>query len=352
VKVAPENKKKEDARVAAIKKAEEGVAAAGKTLPDQQVRWEPYVDVSTEWIPLELEVVRMDGVQKLDKQPDGSLLATGFPEGQQRNGNYQVRAKTNLTGITAFKLELLPHDSLPNNGPGLAPDGNFVLSEFTVQQTAIDKKRPKRREGALTLMKPKVDFTQKDFSPELILKTGNRDKGWAISPDTGYRHELTVELKEPAGQEGGSMFTFNLVQNFQNSGKYLIGRFRILATTSKSVRFGTSQAAIAALNVPAEKRTKEQKELLAAEFANQARTYQDTKKTLAVAKKPLPVDQNLVALEKKLTEAQLPIVLDQKLVQLRRDAELSKGQIANRRLTAAQDLTWALINSPAFLFNY
>lgn len=352
VKVAPENKKKEDARIAAIKKAEEGVAAAGKTLPDQQVRWEPYVDVSTEWIPLDLEVVRMDGVQKLDKQPDGSLLATGFPEGQQRNGNYQVRAKTNLIGITAFKLELLPHDSLPNNGPGLAPDGNFVLSEFTVQQSAIDKKRPKRREGALTLMNPKADFVQKDFSPDLILKTGNRDKGWAVSPDTGYRHELTMQLKEPAGLEDGAMFTFNLVQNFQNSGKYLIGRFRILATTSKTVRFGASQPVIAALNTAVDKRTKEQKDLLATEFANQQRGYQDTKKVLAVAKKPLPIDQNLVALEKKLADAQLPIELDQKLVQLRRDSDLSKSQMANRRLTAAQDLTWALINSPAFLFNY
>ena len=352
VKVAPENKKKADARVAAIAKAEEGVKTAATTLPGQQARWEPYVDVSTEWIPLELEVARADGVAKLEKQPDGSLLATALPESQQKNGNYQVRVKTQLTGITAFKLEVLPHDSLPNNGPGLSPDGNFVLSEFTVQQTAVDQKRPKRREGALTLMNPKADFVQKDFSPTLILKTGNRDKGWAVSPDTGYRHELTLELKEPAGQEGGSMFVFNLVQNFQNSGKYLIGRFRISATTSKSIRFGTSQAVIAALNVPAEKRTKEQKDLLAAEFANQFRTYQDSKKLLAVAKKPLPVDENLVALEKKLTESQLPITLDQKLVQLRRDAELSKGQIANRRLTAAQDLTWALINSPAFLFNY
>jgi hypothetical protein len=352
VKVAPENKKKADARVAAITKAEAGVKTAATTLPAQQERWEPYVDVSTEWIPLELEVARADGVTKLEKQPDGSLLATALPEGQQKNGLYQIRAKTQLAGITAFKLEVLPDDSLPNNGPGLAPDGNFVLSEFTVQQTAIDKKRPKRREGALVLMNPKADFVQKDFAPALILKTGNRDKGWAVSPDTGYRHELTLELKEPAGQEGGSMFTFNLVQNFQNSGKYLIGRFRILATTSKTVRFGTSQAVIAALNAPAEKRTKEQKELLTAEFANQARPYQDTKKVLAVAKKPLPIDENLVALEKKLTESQLPITLDQQLVQLRRDAELSKGQIANRRLTAAQDLTWALINSPAFLFNY
>ena len=32
-------------------------------------------------------------------------------------------------GITAIKLEVLPDERLPSNGPGLAPDGNFVLSE-------------------------------------------------------------------------------------------------------------------------------------------------------------------------------------------------------------------------------
>jgi hypothetical protein len=59
-----------------------------------------------------------------------------------------------------------------------------------------------------------------------------------------------------------------------------------------------------------------------------------------------------VALEAKHLAAQNPIVLDPKLVQLRRDTDLSAVQLGNKRLTAAQDLAWALINSPAFLFNY
>jgi len=38
-------------------------------------------------------------------------------------------------------------------------------------------------------------------------------------------------------------------------------------------------------------------------------------------------------------------------VQLRKDVDLSKHQLEEKRLTAAQDLTWALINTPSFLFN-
>ena len=44
--------------------------------------------------------------------------------------------------------------------------------------------------------------------------------------------------------------------------------------------------------------------------------------------------------------------VDPRLVQLRHDVEMSIQQAATRRLTAAQDIAWALINSPAFLFNH
>ena len=88
------------------------------------------------------------------------------------------------------------------------------------------------------------------------------------------------------------------------------------------------------------------------EFLNQYRDYQGQKRILAAANKPLPVDPALVALEQKYANAQKPIVIDPKLVNLRRDAGLSEQQLGDKRLTAAQDLAWALINSPAFLFNH
>ena len=41
-------------------------------------------------------------------------------------------------------------------------------------------------------------------------------------------------------------------------------------------------------------------------------------------------------------------MLDDKYRELKRAAEL----VSNPRLAAVQDLTWALINSPEFLFNH
>ena len=67
---------------------------------------------------------------------------------------------------------------------------------------------------------------------------------------------------------------------------------------------------------------------------------------------PLPVDPILVKLRDGLAEAGRPLPLDAGLERLRRDMQLSTRQLEKARLTFAQDLAWALINSPAFLFNH
>jgi hypothetical protein len=244
---------------------------------------------------------------------------------------------------------MLPDDRLPSNGPGLAPDGNFVLGEFVVTTDAADAKRKRGSGVAQTLKNPKADFEQASFPIGEALKKGNRDKGWAVSPDTGFRHEAIFTFEKPITNEGGTSFSIQMTSNFQN-GKYNPGRFRLWITTSPQIRFGVPKTVADALK--AAKRTPAQNVELAAHFLNQFRDYQTQKKTLANAKKPLPVDPQLIALETKHTNAQNPIVLDPKLIQLRRDSDLSAKQLTNKRLTAAQDLAWALINSPAFLFNH
>jgi hypothetical protein len=348
-KIAPENAKKEAARVAAIKAAEAKVKATFDTAVVNQPKWENYLDLTTEWHVLDLKAQRAGGVEKIDVLPDGSLLATSLPDGKQSAGNYLLLGKTDLQGITGIKLEMLPDDRLPSNGPGLAPDGNFVLGEFVVTTDAADAKRKRGSGVAQTLKNPKADFEQASFPIGEALKKGNRDKGWAVSPDTGFRHEAIFAFEKPITNEGGTSFSIQMTSNFRN-GKYNPGRFRLWITTSPTIRFGVPKTVADALK--AAKRSPAQNAELAAHFLNQFRDYQTQKKTLANAKKPLPIDPQLIALETKHVNAQNPITLDPKLIQLRRDSDLSAKQLTNKRLTAAQDLAWALINSPAFLFNH
>ena len=70
------------------------------------------------------------------------------------------------------------------------------------------------------------------------------------------------------------------------------------------------------------------------------------------ATRPVPADPKMEALKASLAKAELQVPIDPSLTQLRRDVRYSAEQAANRRLTAAQDLTWALINNAAFIFNY
>jgi WD40 repeat protein/mono/diheme cytochrome c family protein len=351
-KTAPEVAKQTAAREAAIAKAREAAKQSAAGAMPRQAQWERYMDLSTEWVPLELEVVRVAGVAKLEKQADGSLFASALPENQMAIGNYQLKANTMLHGITGIKLEVLPDERLPSNGPGLAPDGNFVLSEFVVTQSPLNAKRAKgNKGGAVALGGAFADFEQNDFPVGEALKTGNRNRGWAVSPEGGFRHEAVFLPAKPLGAEGGATLNFQLVTAFQN-GKYNLGRFRLWVTTTPQPRFGAPQPVVAAVKTPAAKRSKEQQALLRDFFLAQDRAYQTVQKTLATALKPLPGDPQRLALEAKVAESQKPILIDPVLVQLRRDVALSEGQLANKRLTAAQDLTWALINSPAFLFNH
>ena len=66
---------------------------------------------------------------------------------------------------------------------------------------------------------------------------------------------------------------------------------------------------------------------------------------------PLPTDPGIIERRGLVAKAEEPIRIDPKLVQFRADVEQSKTQNVNRRLTGSQDLVWALVNTPAFLFN-
>jgi hypothetical protein len=146
--------------------------------------------------------------------------------------------------------------------------------------------------------------------------------------------------------------TVKIEQRF-NGGKHALGRFRISFTDTKGpLPLGVSARAAELAARPANQRSGAEQREFAALIAREDPQWQKRSAALAVATKPVPRDQKIVALEAERADAEKPVLDDPDLVRLRSDVEQSGQQLKNQRLTAIQDLAWALINSPAFFFNH
>ncbi|MCU0983121.1 MAG: hypothetical protein MUF25_28510 [Pirellulaceae bacterium] len=159
------------------------------------------------------------------------------------------------------------------------------------------------------------------------------------------------ETKDNAGS-GPGLFTVWLDQEFQDN-QHTLGRFRISVTTvPRPVTLqGLPQSITDLLAVAADQRTDAQKAELLKFYRSQDSELKSREQAVAAAKQPRPIDPKLQQLRDALAEASKPVPIDPKLAGLRADAALSTKQLEQSRLTFVQDLAWALINSPAFLFN-
>src|SRR5262249_8405642 len=152
-----------------------------------------------DWVPLAPASMKPLSAVKLIPQEDRSILVTG----SGGKGILTVTTRTNLRGITAFRLEVLAHERLPKGGPGLSPDGNFVLAEFEVTAAPADK--PEQAQP-VKLQNPLADFSQRNYPVATLIDNdpNNSETGWAVSPAFGVTHWATFDTKEPIDIEGGT----------------------------------------------------------------------------------------------------------------------------------------------------
>ena len=276
-----------------------------KNLPAKQAEWEKSIKNPVAWTVLEPTSLKSAGGATLTKETDKSIFATGknpFPE------TYTITANTNLANITAIRLEVLADPRLPARGPGRAPNGNFVLHEFTV--TSAPQAEPAKA-AKVELHNASATFSQESF-PVGNAIDNNPGTGWAVAPMFGKDQTAIFELKKPVGAATGTTLTFTLDQKF--AGKdHNIGRFRLSVTTAKPpVSLNKLPDNITQiLAVTPEKRTNEQKTALANYYRS--------------------LDQELGRLQRAVSTHVVP---------------------ADPRSLGAQDWAWALLNSPAFLFNH
>ncbi|MFO0798779.1 MAG: DUF1553 domain-containing protein [Gemmataceae bacterium] len=306
------------ARILADYKVKADALAAYKTtLDDRQTAWEQgrIAEKPTAWVPL--EVVKAESKQgatpaslkdgaTLTIGKDGSILASGK---SAQVDVYTVVGKAKLgKAITAVRIETLSDASLPNKGPGRAENGNFVLNEFKLSYQKAGKDNDAK--PAVVRLTGGQATVQQDGFPVGNAVDNNPATGWAVGNGVSNNQAALFKFQSPVPAVAeGVTFTATLDQRFGTS--HVVGKFRLSVTSDANPKLASPLSAeeVALLETPAAQRTDAQKARLRSMYLAQDREYQ------------------------------------------RLAADAADVPPADPRVLGAQDLAWALINTPAFLFN-
>jgi hypothetical protein len=205
--------------------------------------------------------------------PDGSVLASGD---QTKRDVYDVVFRTDLKGISAIRLEVLPDDSLPKHGPGRvfyegAP-GDFFLSEVTL-----------KADGAPVSL---GRATQSFGNSAGTAIDGNPQTGWSINGGQGRAHAAVFSLSQPLA----AARDLSLQLLFERYHSADLGRFRVWATTdSRQVDASAFPTELEpALLTPAEQRTAEQRDRLLKYYLSVAPELAPAREEMAKLRQQMP----------------------------------------------------------------
>jgi len=320
--------------------------AYSKTIPEKLLEWQKIQGSATRWVLLKPENLQASSGATLELEDDGAV----FVSGKTGMGTYTFTASTDLEAMKAVWIEALADPRLPAGGPGRAvSNGNYVLSEFQIDWTAAPTGDTPAEPTRLALHNAKANFSQANFDVSLAIDGKIDNSGWATAPKFGVDRYATFELKEPIGGAGS---TLSITMHYNYDANHTIGRFRIWVTTSPvPVGYGLPENIASVLDLDENQRSEEQLALLLTYFTDSDPGSQEHKKKVAEAKVPRSVDAGLKNLREKLSRVEVPVPAIPKLVRLKRAMQLSEQQMKNQRVTVVHDIAWALINSPAFLFN-
>ncbi len=162
---------------------------------------------------------------RLDILDDDSILARGD---FRKREVYRVRYQRpdGLPGpITALRLEVLPHPSLPARGPGVAyyegRKGDFFLSELTAR---VDGETLAFRDASTSFGKISVGKGAAGSN----VYDGDGSTGWSTSTREGERHELVLVLSEPV-----PVGAVEVELLFERHFVAALGRFRLGVTADR-----------------------------------------------------------------------------------------------------------------------
>ena len=196
---------------------------------------------------------------------DRSVLVSGD---KPNNDVYKVEVPVDRANVTAVRLEVLPHESLPDGGPGRAPlfsVGNFLLTEVEAALASPDGSAAR----PVKIASASADFEEKGRAASQTLD-GKVDTGWSVGGAIGRPHAIVFRLAEPLKGETGGRLVLTLHQTYIH--QTTIGRFRVSTTTDPDPPGASALPAeieeIAL--VPRDRRTAEQAKALERHFLSVA----------------------------------------------------------------------------------
>jgi hypothetical protein len=217
---------------------------------DMQQRLAALAGKSAQIVPLKADSAKSAANTVLTPREDGSILASGA---KSPTDTYTITVTLPAGIIGGFRLEVLPDESLPLKGPGLHKNGNFVLTDFSVEDAVSGK--PTR----LPLHSPKASYSQADFTPEAAIDS-NTQTGWAIAGGTGKAQHIQFQLIRPLVLTSPRNVTIKLGQESQKAANHLLGHFRLNALLGETQESLLKPELKRLVDTGSDKWTSEQKE--------------------------------------------------------------------------------------------
>ncbi|MFN7138772.1 MAG: DUF1549 and DUF1553 domain-containing protein, partial [Limisphaerales bacterium] len=282
----------------AIQKIEDDLLAKHSDIPEKMASWEERMKaIDYDWEVLDPESYFGSVGTKFIKQADRSLLAMGS---NPPFSGYYISAKTQARNITGVRLEAIADPNLPSYGPGRAKNGNFVVSEISLEASPLSDPSAT---NSITFAKATADFSQPGFDVAYAIDGITTNKlGWGGEDLPGRRNRnrtAVFETKEPIGYEGGTVLKFDIKQLFGTD--HTLGRFRLSILTEKrdlqADPLTSEQREI--LNVAPDKRTKEQHRALFSAYRLVDDRFADANKKIDEEQKKWPIAPRTLVLAKK-----------------------------------------------------
>lgn len=195
---------------------------------------------------------------------DGSVLV----EGENVRSDIYTIVST-VDSVSGIRLEVLPDESLPMNGPGRAENGNFVLTNL---QVLVRQAGTENDFLPVKVSRAIADFSQNNWEVAKAINENTED-GWAVSPEIGKRHLAVFQLDNVVAFEGGVEFKVLLHQKYETGSTHNLGRFRLTYSDFSGVLAleGTPGNVLAA--IAAQTRNEEQNEVLLDYYKNIDASY-------------------------------------------------------------------------------